>query len=105
MPAAAGPAQPPHAATAPADGTSAASRLPHPGGSGLSAADLAKARSFGLRGLHERAGTVGGWVDISSGAQGTTVMLSVPIRGPKGEMPHFPETVQDMHDPSVWGDL
>ncbi|EHR73566.1 signal transduction histidine kinase [Burkholderiales bacterium JOSHI_001] len=74
-------------------------------GRGLSPADLEKTRSFGLRGLHERAGTVGGWVDISSGAQGTTVMLSVPIRGPKGEMPHFAETVQDMHDPSVWGDL
>jgi signal transduction histidine kinase len=74
-------------------------------GRGLSPADLDKERSFGLRGLHERAGTVGGWVDISSAAQGTTVMLSVPIRGPKGEMPHFPETVQDMHDPSVWGDL
>ncbi len=29
--------------------------------------DLAKARSFGIRGLHERAGTVGGWVDLSSG--------------------------------------
>jgi hypothetical protein len=28
--------------------------------------DLAKARSFGIRGLHERASTVGGWVDLSS---------------------------------------
>jgi glucose-6-phosphate-specific signal transduction histidine kinase len=37
-------------------------------GRGLSRADLAKARSFGIRGLHERAGTVGGWVDLSSGA-------------------------------------
>ena len=34
-------------------------------GRGLSRADLAKARSFGIRGLHERAGTVGGWVDLS----------------------------------------
>jgi signal transduction histidine kinase len=30
--------------------------------------DLAKARSFGIRGLHERASTVGGWVDLSSDA-------------------------------------
>jgi signal transduction histidine kinase len=74
-------------------------------GRGLAPADLDKARSFGLRGLHERAGTVGGWVDVSSGLQGTTLLLSVPIRGPKGEMPNFAETGQDMHDPSVWGDL
>ena len=39
-------------------------------GRGLSQDDLAKARSFGIRGLHERAGTVGGWVDLSSGAAG-----------------------------------
>jgi signal transduction histidine kinase len=36
-------------------------------GRGLSRADLAKASSFGIRGLHERASTVGGWVDLSSG--------------------------------------
>jgi hypothetical protein len=41
--------------------------------------DLAKARSFGIRGLHERASTVGGWVDLSSGAAGTTLILSVPL--------------------------
>ena len=34
-------------------------------GRGLSQDDLAKTRSFGIRGLHERAGTVGGWVDLS----------------------------------------
>ena len=47
-------------------------------GRGLRGADLAKARSFGIRGLHERASTVGGWVDLSS-AQGTTLILSVPL--------------------------
>ena len=31
------------------------------------------------RGLHERAGTVGGWVDLSSGGGGTTLILSVPL--------------------------
>ncbi len=50
-------------------------------GRGLAKADLAKARSFGLRGLHERAGTVGGWVDVSSSGSGTVLMLSVPIPG------------------------
>ena len=48
-------------------------------GRGLSAADLDKARSFGIRGLHERASTVGGWVDLSSDAAGTTLILSIPL--------------------------
>jgi signal transduction histidine kinase len=49
-------------------------------GRGLGPADLAKARSFGIRGLHERASTVGGWVDLSSGAAGTSLILSVPLQ-------------------------
>ena len=48
-------------------------------GRGLGQSDLAKARSFGIRGLHERASTVGGWVDLSSGATGTSLILSVPL--------------------------
>jgi signal transduction histidine kinase len=48
-------------------------------GRGLAADDLAKTRSFGIRGLHERASTVGGWVDLSSGAAGTSLILSVPL--------------------------
>ena len=44
-------------------------------GRGLGAADLAKAKSFGIRGLHERASTVGGWVDLSSGAIGTFLIF------------------------------
>ena len=48
-------------------------------GRGLSQEDLGKARSFGIRGLHERAATVGGWIDLSSGPQGTTLILSVPL--------------------------
>jgi signal transduction histidine kinase len=36
-------------------------------------------------GLHERASTVGGWVDLSSGPAGTTLILSVPLGpGPGG---------------------
>ena len=50
-------------------------------GRGLHQTDLAKAHSFGIRGLHERASTVGGWVDLSSGAAGTSLILSVPLRG------------------------
>jgi signal transduction histidine kinase len=56
-------------------------------GCGLDKRDLAKARSFGIRGLHERAGTVGGWVDLTSSARGTTLILSVPLQVP--ESPGF----------------
>jgi signal transduction histidine kinase len=76
-------------------------------GRGLSGDDLAKARSFGIRGLHERASTVGGWVDLSSSAAGTTLILSIPLghhaSGPavdEGLHPSEPE-----HDPSAWGEL
>jgi signal transduction histidine kinase len=48
-------------------------------GRGMGQADLAKAQSFGIRGLHERASTVGGWIDLSSSARGTSLILSVPI--------------------------
>jgi len=48
-------------------------------GCGIASADLAKASSFGIRGLRERAATVGGWIDLSSGAgRGTSLILSVP---------------------------
>jgi len=69
-------------------------------GRGLSDADLAKARSFGIRGLHERASTVGGWVELSSVAhQGTTLILSVPLN-PEAATQHadhddFDETPPD----------
>lgn len=61
-------------------------------GRGLSAADLDKARSFGIRGLHERASTVGGWVDLSSDSAGTTLILSIPL--PEGD---FVETTPDAY--------
>ena len=74
-------------------------------GRGLSQQDLAKARSFGIRGLHERAGTVGGWVDLSSGPGGTTLILSVPLNtaGETTPVPEGPTTEPD--DPSQWGTL
>ena len=81
-------------------------------GVGLRGADLAKARSFGIRGLHERASTVGGWVDLSSSNQGTTLILSVPLADAVGYASEFgpdaedgPAPFQDSDDPSVWGTL
>jgi signal transduction histidine kinase len=81
-------------------------------GRGLQPDDLAKARSFGIRGLRERAETVGGWVDLSSGPNGTTMILSVPVPSGsrvRGES-EFDESGFDLgrhdprHDPSAWGD-
>ncbi len=73
-------------------------------GRGLDAADLAKARSFGIRGLHERAGTVGGWVDLSSSPAGTTLILSVPLSAAE-VTETTPQPLREPEDPSQWGDL
>lgn len=51
-------------------------------GRGLDPADLQKDKSFGIRGLHERADTVGGWLDVSASPAGTTLMLSIPLAAP-----------------------
>lgn len=49
-------------------------------GRGIAAADLDKPKAYGLRGLHERAKTVGGWLDVSTRAGvGTSIILSVPL--------------------------
>ncbi|MET0383498.1 MAG: histidine kinase [Burkholderiaceae bacterium] len=80
-------------------------------GRGLRGADLGKARSFGLRGLHERASTVGGWVDLSGGAQGTTLILSVPLAGAAdgadsgAEAGDGADGHRDGTSSSVWGSL
>jgi len=73
-------------------------------GRGLSQDDLTKARSFGIRGLHERARTVGGWVDLSSGPGGTTLILSVPLQDAP-EPPPEPPPRGEAEDPTGWGDL
>ncbi|MDQ6685219.1 MAG: response regulator [Pseudomonadota bacterium] len=73
-------------------------------GRGLSETDLAKARSFGIRGLHERAKTVGGWIDLSSGAQGTTLILSVPLDIPDSAFAPEVDTSKS-YDPSQWADV
>ncbi len=93
-------------------------------GRGLSTADLEKVRSFGIRGLHERARTVGGWVDLSShqegsaaGQQGTTLILSVPlpmglttvrsepIAGGPGDVDPESLSSNTDADPTGWGSL
>ena len=84
-------------------------------GRGLSAQDLAKAQSFGIRGLKERALTVGGWVDLSSGSAGTTLILSVPLElrleadsDEREANEHDDERNQDdsrEHDASAWSSL
>lgn len=48
-------------------------------GRGLHPRDLAKAGSFGLRGMTERANAVGGTVEVSSAPGRTTVMLWIPL--------------------------
>ncbi|MEO5732393.1 MAG: response regulator [Rubrivivax sp.] len=76
-------------------------------GRGLAQADLAKAQSFGIRGLHERASTVGGWVDLSSGASGgasgTTLILSVPMRSAAAQAGEDNEPVDA--ETSAWSAL
>lgn len=49
-------------------------------GIGMSLETLAQTGGFGLKGLHERARTANGWLDISSRpGQGTSVILSIPL--------------------------
>ncbi len=67
----------------------------HPGsawdnGVGLADGALAKATSFGIRGMMERVRALGGWLDINGApGKGTTVMLSIPRRRPRAA-PRFP---------------
>lgn len=49
-------------------------------GIGMTTEDRLKLQSFGLRGLQERAQSVGGWLDISShNSQGTAIILTIPL--------------------------
>jgi len=72
-------------------------------GVGIAAGALAKARSFGIRGLHERAATVGGWVDLSSNSKGTSLILSVPLMADAMDQFGGDEGAAVAHDPSAWG--
>lgn len=79
-------------------------------GRGLSQADLAKARSFGIRGLHERAGTVGGWVELLSRGRGTELILSIPLpaasplgAGSRSGNDDDADDIPSSFDPTSWG--
>lgn len=49
-------------------------------GVGITEEEMLKSDAFGIRGLHERAKTVGGWLDVSTQQGiGTSVILSVPL--------------------------
>ena len=48
-------------------------------GRGMSPSDLKKPTSFGVYGMQERARSLGGWLEVSSDTQGTSVMLSLPL--------------------------
>ena len=76
-------------------------------GRGMVPQDLAKTRSFGIRGLHERAATVGGWVDLSSSSKGTSLILTIPLEPEAIAQVQQDGESQDSsaHDPSVWGNL
>jgi two-component system sensor histidine kinase UhpB len=57
-------------------------------GRGLTRTHLEKPKAFGLRGLHERAKTVDGWLDVSNrGGVGTSIILSVPLPSPTTDHP------------------
>ncbi|WP_119157473.1 histidine kinase [Caldimonas tepidiphila] len=88
-------------------------------GRGLAPGALGKAGSFGIRGLQERAGTVGGWIELSGGAGGTTLILSIPLE-PVGEFNDTgiaasrpaaqgdalpPPAAAGRDDPTLWGSL
>lgn len=55
-------------------------------GKGISPTEHNKPKAFGLRGLHERAKTVGGWLDVSTHCNtGTSIILSVPLLPPQSD--------------------
>ncbi|MFG6487414.1 histidine kinase [Roseateles sp. BYS78W] len=73
-------------------------------GRGVEAGDLAKERSFGIRGLHERAATVGGWVDLSSApGRGTSLILTVPLEADAIDALDDATDFDKDHGNSIWG--
>lgn len=54
-------------------------------GCGIDTAQRHKPKAFGLRGLAERARTVGGWLDVSSQVgKGSSIIVSIPLRSGLG---------------------
>ena len=73
-------------------------------GRGIAPGDLAKERSFGIRGLHERAATVGGWVDLSAApGGGTSLILSVPLAADAIDALDDETLLGDDTGLSIWG--
>lgn len=72
-------------------------------GCGIAVGDVDKPRAYGLRGLRERAKTVGGWLDVSTHAGlGTSIILSVPLtpvgrQANTADMAENQETFNDSH--------
>ena len=61
-------------------------------GKGISPAELGKSTAFGIRGLHERAKTVGGWLDVSTHSKrGTSIILSVPLMPTHSDLEQGPD--------------
>jgi signal transduction histidine kinase len=57
-------------------------------GVGLSANALNKPDAFGIKGMHERAKAVGGWLDVTTNAQrGTSIIFSAPLPQSPGDAP------------------
>ncbi|MCE4554879.1 response regulator [Roseateles cellulosilyticus] len=79
----------------------------HDNGRGIAPEDLAKERSFGIRGLHERAATVGGWVDLSSTpGSGTSLILTVPLEADAIDaLDDSTDFGKDDVSQSIWGRL
>lgn len=65
-------------------------------GRGMTPTQRDKPKAFGLKGLQERARTVGGWLDVSSQpGRGTSVVLSIPL---PSTQPLVPEPRADHPD-------
>ena len=61
-------------------------------GRGIHGDELEKPKSFGLKGLQERARMAGGWLDISSQpGRGTAITLTVPM----GDSPDLTPNEED----------
>lgn len=68
-------------------------------GRGMAPAQRDKPKAFGLKGLQERARTVGGWLDVSSQpGRGTSVILSIPLSPAQSLVPapreNFPDNTE-----------
>lgn len=61
-------------------------------GQGISSSEQGKPKAYGLKGLQERAKSVGGWLDISTSVgKGTSIILSVPLETCESGSKEIPE--------------